>query len=559
MCKGKETTVVFGHEWNEFNEWARPNGYLSRPFVKFVPFVAKNCSMLLPMRHLLAVSLFALLVGTTAAQNDVIRVNTQLVEVDVIVRSKDGPLTGLTKDDFTLTDNGKPQRIDVFSISTSERSNQKPNEPSLPQGVVSNRQGRQTPTSATVILFDRLNTADAFQREGRRQLLSYLKSVPREDFTALYVLGDDLKIVQDFTSDADLLVRAATKMEVGDLPGVDNRTVQEIAQSTAVGRVSRRDVRTAVAQSEFSVAERKDPTEDAIEAIARHLSALPGRKSLIWMSAAGIPLSIQSGSSRNGRDSEVQHATRLLGAANIAVYPIDLRGLQAPDPPRGRRGSPPNPPPDVMLRLADETGGRAFYFNNDLFGSVRTAISDAQVSYTLGFYAAENNLDGKFHSLDVKVDRKDVEVRHRTGYFATKDKPLDEKERRSIVAELLSSPLDASQIGLQASVQQISANPGSFRILLRIDAADLKLERRNENWTGLVDVAIRLESSKQKTVQVRTSQLDLPEEAFRAALLRGLVLEETVNADRPADRVRIVLQDRSTGFSGSLWLPLQRN
>jgi VWFA-related protein len=515
--------------------------------------------MLLPMRNLLALIFCGLLVGTTAAQNDVIRVNTQLVEVDVIVRSKDGPVTGLTKDDFTLTDNGKAQRIDVFSISTSERSNQRPNEPPLPLGVVSNRQGKQTPTSATVILFDRLNTADAFQREGRRQLLSYLKSVERENFTALYVLGDDLKIVQDFTNDADLLVRAATKMEVGDLPGVDNRTVQEIAQSQAVGRVSRRDVRTAVAQSDFSVAERKDPTDDAIESIARHLSALPGRKSLIWMSAAGIPLSIQSGSSRDGRDSEVQHATRLLGGANIAVYPIDLRGLQAPDPPRGRRGSQPNLPPDVMLRLANETGGRAFYFNNDLSGSVRTAISDAQVSYTLGFYPAENSLDGKFHSLDVKVNRKDVEVRHRTGYFATKDKPLDDKERKAIITELLSSPLDASRIGLQASVQPVSANPGSFRILLRLDAADLKLERRNEHWTGLVDVALRLDSSKQKTVQVRTSQIDLSEENFQAALLRGLILEETVSTDRPADRVRIVLQDRSTGFAGSLSLNLSRN
>src|SRR5215475_6726858 len=111
------------------------------------------------MRHILAVlfGTVVVVVGTTAAQNDVIRVNTQLVEVDVVVRSKDGPVTGLTKDDFTLTDNGKPQRIDVFSISTSERSNQKPDEPLPAPGVVSNRQGRQTPASATVILFDRLN------------------------------------------------------------------------------------------------------------------------------------------------------------------------------------------------------------------------------------------------------------------------------------------------------------------------------------------------------------------------------------------------------------------
>ncbi len=64
----------------------------------------------------------------------------------------------------------------------------------------------------------------------------------------------------------------------------------------------------------------------------------------------------------------------------------------------------------------------------------------------------------------MKVDRKDVEVRHRTGYFAVKDKAPDEKERKSIMSELLSSPLDASQIGLLASVQPAAGNAAGFRL-----------------------------------------------------------------------------------------------
>ncbi len=349
-------------------------------------------------------------VQTTAAQDDVIRVNTRLVEVDVVVRGKDGPVTDLSKDDFTVLDNGILQRVELFSISTAERSKPKAAVAPLPAGVFSNRHASEGPASATVILFDRLNTADKFQRDGFRQLLSYLKTARPEDYTALYVLGDDLKLIQDFTNDADQLVRAASKMPIGDLPGVDNRTVREIAQSTAVGRVSRRDVRMAVAEVDYSLAERIDPTEDAVEFIAQHLSSLPGRKSLIWMSA-GIPLSISQGTSRDGRDSQLRRATRLLTAANIAVYPVDTRGLQAPDPPRGRgrgRGGQ-EPPPDVMIRLADETGGRAFYFNNDLESSVRTAISDSEVSYTLGFYPSQNGFDGKFHDLIVKVARNNVE------------------------------------------------------------------------------------------------------------------------------------------------------
>src|SRR4029079_14861206 len=169
-----------------------------------------------------------------------------------------------------------------------------------------------------------------------------------------------------------------------------------------------------------------------------------------------------------------------------------------------RRGMAPNLPPDVMLRLADERGGRAFYFNNDRAGSIRTAISDAEVSYTLGFYPSENAFDGKFHNLEVKVARPDIEVRHRTGYFAVKDQAPDDKERRSIIAELMTSPLDASQIGLQASVQADKTDAKASRLLLRIDAADLHFDRRNDRWGGIVDVAMRVESSKEKSVQVRT-------------------------------------------------------
>src|SRR5262245_54078612 len=136
----------------------------------------------------------ALLFLALLPQNDVIRINTRLVEVDVVVRDKNGPVTGLRKDDFTILDNGKPQRVDVFSTSAAERSQLKENAAPLPAGVVSNRRGRDVPSNATVILFDRLNTADKYQRDGRLQLLSYLKSNRREDLTALYVLGDNLKL-----------------------------------------------------------------------------------------------------------------------------------------------------------------------------------------------------------------------------------------------------------------------------------------------------------------------------------------------------------------------------
>ena len=126
------------------------------------------------------------------------------------------------------------------------------------------------------------------------------------------------------------------------------------------------------------------------------------------------------------------------------------------------------------------------------------------------------------------------------------------------MTELLSSPLDASRIGLQASAQPVPEKPGTFRVVLRIETSDLQLERRNDRWAGMLDLIVRVESSKQKAVQLRSIPIDLPEDRFKTALLRGMTLEDTVTTDRPTDRVRIVLQDRATGLAGSLWLPLAK-
>src|SRR3982750_3954357 len=102
------------------------------------------------------------------AQDNTIRVNTRLVQVDVVVRDKNGLVTDLTKNDFTVLDNGKPQRIDVFSMFTARTANAQPAVPSLLSGTISNRHDAESerPASATVILFDMLNTELQYQQDA---------------------------------------------------------------------------------------------------------------------------------------------------------------------------------------------------------------------------------------------------------------------------------------------------------------------------------------------------------------------------------------------------------
>jgi VWFA-related protein len=104
---------------------------------------------------LLALSLAA---QAPTPEQPLIRVTTRLVEVNAIVRDRNGPVKDLTKDDFTLFEKGKEQKISFFSVS-SVRATQKPAEP-LPPNVFTNRPERRVemPTNVTVVMLDGINT-----------------------------------------------------------------------------------------------------------------------------------------------------------------------------------------------------------------------------------------------------------------------------------------------------------------------------------------------------------------------------------------------------------------
>jgi hypothetical protein len=305
-----------------------------------------------------------------------------------------------------------------------------------------------------------------------------------------------------------------------------------------------------------NAAKRIDPTADAIEAIARHLGPFPGRKNLVWM-AANIPLTPRTGTTRDGKESQIGRATRLLNDANIAIYPIDVRGLSAEVDDRRAGRLLRNPPPDSMIRLADATGGRAAYFSNDIEAAVRSAVSDAEISYTLGLYPSEHGYDGKFHNLNVKVAGKGLDIRHRAGYFAAVPVPPSGDQRRQTITTLLNSPLNASQIGLYARVDRHPTQEGRLVATVFIDAHDLQMEHRDNRWLAQLDLAIRNETSTEKPIKFETLAIDLTEERYRQALLQGMFIDEIVVSEVPDAHLLLIVQDTATGAAGSLWIPLK--
>ena len=142
----------------------------------------------------------------------------------------------------------------------------------------------------------------------------------------------------------------------------------------------------------------------------------------------------------------------------------------------------------TMKRFAEATGGKAYYHRNDIDKAILEAMEDSQVSYTLGFYLADDEQDGKFHPLKVSVNRRGLELRYRRGYYAGADSnPEAMKKNKPLEAELL-NPLDSTAVGIDARVE-IVADGSSKKILigLAVDPRSVTLKHSGDEWTGKIE------------------------------------------------------------------------
>jgi hypothetical protein len=322
---------------------------------------------------------------------------------------------------------------------------------------------------------------------------------------------------------------------------------------------------------------RASATLTTLEGIAKYLAGVSGRKNLLWVSG-GFPLIFRSDMNDNmqwlGADSrysarisnrsayvpglhhavttetfekECRNAIRELSAANVAVYPVDARGLTT-NPAAFHNIS-------TMQDLAAGTGGLAYFSRNDLMNSIAEAVQDSAASYTVAYHPSEQNLDGRFRKVRVMVDRPGVSLRYRSGYYDDATPTADEKAKEAAMREAVWSPLDATAVGLDA---QFGPN-GALR--LRIDARSLVLEQRDGRWAGQLDVALAQTDEKGDECQIRlqTLPVDLAPDAYEVVMKQALILNKTVERSKAATALRVVVRDAASGSLGRVIIPLQEH
>src|ERR1022692_3808080 len=283
---------------------------------------------------------------------------TELVLIPTLVTDKSGNhISGLKKEDFTVLENGAEQKVATFEEITSDP--QRWSRPRNPNEYSNTLAGQAANRRVTHIVLDLLNTPFVDQAYARKDLLKYLtQSVDQREPTALYTLTrSGLHIIHDFTTDPRVLVAALHKVKGDAAQMVDDAgTVEAVTGSASpdgsAGLIDSGAVATEAQQIQAMLEDAElnfqsfqqrlaiTYTLQAMQQVAQALAGFPGRKSLIWASG-GFPFNVSDNTMQlapAGRDtlSDVlplyEHTWQLLNDAQIALYPVDVKGLQSNSP-----------------------------------------------------------------------------------------------------------------------------------------------------------------------------------------------------------------------------------
>jgi VWFA-related protein len=501
-----------------------------------------------------------------AAQSDpsasVLRVASRLVQVDVSVLDKDGnPVTGLTKDDFTILDQGQRQQTATFSAQVSRvvANAAAPN-------VFSNRDTPPVDSQPplTVIVMDVYNSrlwdvelcptlslcAVGPMFEAVKKFINQMQP---QDRVALYVADEvNLYLLQDFTSDPVALRRGLKR---GEWYVPANISPWRAGSGLRTPR-----------------------TMQAMRTISTRLKNVPGRKNIIWISS-GFPAPPSVAESVIG-------SVKTLGDGAMPLSAIDPLGLVAPVPGTMNYGHVPGPAKQGMqsgagfetpgsaelglkevgsfhplAQFALATGGSAISGTNDIAGAIQRVVDRNSNTYLLGYYPDHNKWNGEFREIKVRVNRPGVEVHARLGYYASTETGSAPQLTARRLADVVRSPLDASDLTFDIRAESVGvAGERQLKLEITFDPTQLHFQQQSERWMDNI-TEVRAEFGPEGSEISRHSQtlnLSPPVADYEQFRQKPFSYSETVTISKSADRLRIVLRDENTGALGSVTIPLSK-
>ena len=410
-----------------------------------------------------------------------LNLNANIVLTNVVVRDKKtgAVVKGLKASDFTIYEDKKPQKIISFDYQNVDEAAVLA-EKSTASGKASiadllERNFAASPKELKdhrliVIFFDLSSMQDEDIDRAVDAATKYVKTqMQPADLVALVSMSTGLTMDQDFTSNKDALLRGLGKYNGTDETGFANGGTGSTSGTS--------DDTSAFAADDTEYNSLNTDRELlAIRTIAKSLERVDERKSMLYFSG---------GLTRNGIENEasLRAATNEASKANMAIYSVDSRGLQAL-PPVGDastgslRGSSAYSggaataqlssnfgSQETLDTLSMDTGGKAFFDSNDFAPAFQQVQHDTEAYYILGFRSTNQRTDGTYRHLMVKVNREDVKIEYRPGYYAAADFQHQKTEdREEALTEQMRSDLPATDVAVYLQALYFMSSKGLYFI-----------------------------------------------------------------------------------------------
>ncbi|MDQ2924551.1 MAG: VWA domain-containing protein [Acidobacteriota bacterium] len=499
-----------------------------------------------------------------------LQVHTDIVLTNVVARDKKtgAVVKDLKASDFQIFENNKPQKIVSFDYQNVDEAavlaekNTATGKVSIADMLNNNlaANAQQLRDHRLIVMFfDLSSMQDEDIDRAIDAAKNYVdKQMQPADLVALVSLSTGLTMDQDFTADKTLLLRALGKYNGSDTTGFANGgTGSTDATPDDAGSFAADD-------SEYNSLN-TDRELLAIRTISKSLERVDQRKSMLFFSG---------GLTRNGIENQasLRAATNEAARANLAIYSVDTRGLQAL-PPVGDaskgslRGNAAYTGGAVQAQfnsnfasqetlgtLSADTGGKAFFDSNDFAPAFQQVQRDTEAYYILGFHSTDTARDGTFRHLTVKVNRADVKLEFRPGYYAPADfKHQKNEDRELALTEQMRSDLPAADVAiyLQALYFRRSENQFFVPISLIVPGSQIPFVKGGNSDKANIDILGQVKNAQGIVVGNVRDTVKLAVDQSQQVQRRKIQYSTGFSLAPGRYHLKFVVRENQTGAMGS--------
>jgi VWFA-related protein len=519
----------------------------------------------------------------------IFRVEVNYVEVDALVTDRNGNLVrNLTKEDFQILEDGRPQKVELFTIVDVpiERADRViPDRPPLEPDVrINDRfEGRMF-----AIVLDDLHTNFARTPLVRKAARLFIeRHLGANDLAAVVFTSGRANDAQEFTSNKRLLLSAVDRFSGQKLRSRTLNRLDEYNRQRMTSFGGTAPTRASVVDPEDQErAYKARSSMDTVKSVARYLEGVRGRRKAILLLSEGIDYDITN-VFENREATTVFDAVRdAVGGAtrsNVAIYAIDPRGLTSLADESMELTNLPDDPSigigvtslldelrisqDNLKWLGEETGGFAVINTNEFRTGFDRVIRDNSTYYVLGYYPQNQKRDGRFRRIEVRTTRPGLEVRARKGYMAPKGKAepraLDNvavASASAVLREALDSPIPEPGLpmAVQAAAFRAAGAKASVAVITQFGGQNLAFTEQNGEFRGKIEVSMIAVDTQGKirAGDRNTVDLNLRPQTHQAVLAGGFRVLHRLELAPGRYQLRVAAKEAG-GLVGSVLYDLE--